>query len=339
MTIRRSKWLLVLTILLLGTSVELAVGSSPPSEFFHPVPIVLFLMLYGAGALLVREFALLTHSGWFGRTVLGFAYGIVEEGLCCKSFCDPAWGDLGILQGYDQFLGLNWIWTPYLTVFHGLFSICLVLLISDLLFPYLTNELVTGIRGRALLLASLSLVTAFGFFTFPHAPNRNFTFWPPTFWIVLFIVEIAAAYGLTRLWGFRHLAEDFKVRNLRVPPWLIGVLVFVTTTLFFIGMNIAPSVLPAQPVAGIILSYALLALVLGSLVTLFFRNTTITWRHQLAAVWGVMMLFVVLAPLQEFDASRPDDTTGMTLVGLGTLACLVTLTLVVTRRHNSTLRD
>ena len=336
MSVLGSKWLLVLTILLLGTLVELAVGSSPPGEFFHPVPIALFLMLYGAGALLVRELALLTQSGWFGRAVLGFGYGIIEEGLCCKSFCDPAWGDLGRLQGYDHFLGINWIWTPYLTVFHGLFSICLVLLISDLMFPHLTDELVTGARSRAFLFSSLGLVTVFGFFTFPHTPDRNFTFWPPVFWIVVFIVEIAAAYGLARLWGAGNLRDTINVRNLRVPPWLLGFLVFVVTALFFTGMNIAPSVLPALPAAGAILSYILLAAVLGVLVLLFYRNPEITWRHQLAAVWGVLVLFAVIGPLQELDASRPDNTSGMAIVGLGILAFLAMLTVAVARRHRST---
>ncbi len=336
MAVRRRKWLLVITVLLLGTAVELVTGSSPPAEFFHPAPIILFLMLYGAGALLVRELALFTGSGWFGRAVLGFGYGIVEEGLCCKSFCDPAWGDLGNLRGYDHFFGLNWVWTPYLTVFHGLFSICLVLLVTDLLFPHLTNELVTGFRGRALLLASVSTVTAFGFFTFPHTPGRNFTFWPPPFWVVVFVVEIAAAYGLAWLWGSCRWEDAFRARKLRVPHWLLGFITFVITALFFIGKNVAPSVLPEHKATGIILSYVLLAIMLTSIAALFFRNAAITWRHHLAAIWGVLLFCALLAPMQELDAFRQDDTTGMTFVGLGTLAFLALLTFAATsHRHAS----
>ena len=332
-TLYRSKWLLIITVFLLGALVELVVGSSPPSEFFRFVPIVIFLMLYGAGALLVRELTLLTHSGWSERAVLGFGYGIIEEGLCCKSFCDPAWADLGKLHSYDHFFGLNWIWTPYLTVFHGLFSICLVLLISDLLFPSLTNELVTGIRGRAFLFGSISLVTLVGFLVSPHTPDRNFTFWPPAFWVVVFIVEVAAAYGLARLWGSSNLRHSFSTRNMHLPAWLLGLIVFIITALFFIGMNIAPSILPEHPVAGIALSYALLAVILVVLLSFFYRNPAITWHHQLAAVWGTLLLFAFIAPIQEFDASRPDNTAGMTLVGLGTLAFLVILTVVVARRY------
>jgi hypothetical protein len=193
--------------------------------------------------------------------------------------------------------------------------------------------LVTGISGRALLFVSVSFVTIVGFLAFPHTPDRNFTFWPPVFWIVVFIIEIAAAYGLAWLWGSGRLEDAFRVRNLRVPHWLLGFIIFAVTAFFFIGMNIAPSILPTQPLAGIILSYALLAIVLASIVTLFFRNTAITWSHHLAAVWGALLFFALLGPLQELDASRSDDTSGMAIVGLGVVLFLVLLTISVRSAH------
>jgi len=39
-------------------------------------------------------------------------------------------------------------------------------------------------------------------------------------------------------------------------------------------------------------------------------------RHQLALVSGVLAFFAILAPLQEIDETRVDDTSGMIWVGV-----------------------
>ena len=69
---------------------ELLSGASPPVEFFTVFGLAVMGVLYGCGALLVRELAFRWGSGWPGRLLLGAAYGIIEEGLMVKSFFDPA---------------------------------------------------------------------------------------------------------------------------------------------------------------------------------------------------------------------------------------------------------
>jgi len=49
-------------------------------------------------------------------------------------------------------------------------------------------------------------------------------------------------------------------------------------------------------------------------------------------VSGVLAFFIILAPLSELDASRPDNTAGMTLVGLATSGFLLWLRRRVRRR-------
>jgi hypothetical protein len=45
----------------------------------------------------------------------------------------------------------------------------------------------------------------------------------------------------------------------------------------------------------------------------------------LAVVLGALTFFILFAPLQEFDKARPDNTTGMTLVGLAFIIGLIWL--------------
>jgi len=68
---------------------ELLSGSAPPAEFFHPLPFVLLVILYGVGAILARQLMVGWGKGWLTLLILGVAYGIAEEGLMCKSFYAP----------------------------------------------------------------------------------------------------------------------------------------------------------------------------------------------------------------------------------------------------------
>jgi asparagine N-glycosylation enzyme membrane subunit Stt3 len=52
-------------------------------------------------------------------------------------------------------------------------------------------------------------------------------------------------------------------------------------------------------------------------------------RHQLALVSGALGFFILLAPLQEMDKNRADNTTGMGIVGLVMAVFLILLFLRV----------
>ena len=68
---------------------ELLSRSFSPLQFFNPVFFLLLVGLYGCGALLVRETAARRQLNGAGILLLGAAYGIIEEGLTCKSFFNP----------------------------------------------------------------------------------------------------------------------------------------------------------------------------------------------------------------------------------------------------------
>jgi len=114
---------------------EMLCGSSPPAQFFSVFGLLFLPVLYGGGAILVRELTLRWGKGWPTMLVLGAAYGIIEEGLEVKSFFNPYWQDVGALGAYGRWAGVNWVWTFELTIYHAVVSIAIPILLTGLLFP------------------------------------------------------------------------------------------------------------------------------------------------------------------------------------------------------------
>ncbi len=169
---RTGGWKPALTLLVLSPAIgELLSGSSPPLQFFNPVFFLLLVGLYGCGALLVREIACLRGLNAGGILLLGAAYGIIEEGLMCKSFFNPYWTDTGFLSVYGRAWGVNWVWAFGLTFYHMAVSITAPIFITQGLFPRRANEPWLRRRGRIFASSAFALVVVLGFLAFD---NRQF---------------------------------------------------------------------------------------------------------------------------------------------------------------------
>lgn len=120
---------------------ELLTSSSPPAEFFNPFGFVIMAALYGSGAVLARELTVRWRKGWPTLLMLGFAFGIFEEGLMVKSFFDPQWPDLGDLGVYGRWVGVNWVWALNLTLWHAVNSITVPVMLTGLIFPTVARNL------------------------------------------------------------------------------------------------------------------------------------------------------------------------------------------------------
>ena len=124
----------IFLILLSPALGELLSSSSPPGEFFNPLTLLTLILLYGFGALLIRELRVRWNLQW-SIIFLAVAYGIIEEGLLTKSFFNPGWEDLQTLSAYGMYLGIQWPWTIMLIFFHSTISTLIPIKIVDLLWP------------------------------------------------------------------------------------------------------------------------------------------------------------------------------------------------------------
>jgi len=112
--------------------------------------------LYAAGVFLIREAMVRWRRGWASVFLLGFAYAIVEEGLALRTLYDPNSPQVGSLGIYGHWMGVNWVWTAGLLLFHSVFSITLPIVLFRLAFPRLKGESLIHRRGVSLCLTVLT---------------------------------------------------------------------------------------------------------------------------------------------------------------------------------------
>ncbi|MGB3904667.1 MAG: hypothetical protein WBB22_07055 [Anaerolineae bacterium] len=100
--------------------------------------------------------------------------------------------------------------------------------------------------------------------------------------------------------------------------WLTG---FGSGVCFLITFWILPEI-SLPPLLTVAISLGLGGLV--TLVVLRMSGNGATWTdcHRLELAGGPSGLLIALAPMQELDPERLDDTSGMTLVGLGAIVFL-----------------
>jgi hypothetical protein len=292
---------------------ELLSGSAPPAEFFNPLGFIMLAVLYGGGALLVRE---LTHrwgKGWGTLLVLGAAYGIAEEALMCKSFFDAGWIDLGPLASYGRWLGVNWVWAFELTAYHAVVSIAIPIALVNLLFPAQRGRSWVSRRKLAVLFALwVANAVAIFFFISPYRPP-----------VAHYLTALAVTAALCVLaWRLPKGAPVVRRGSGKAahPFWFLLIGFAGTFGWFFLVWVVPQTRVPAAATLGLMV---LLVVVITGAVLRLSGGGRLPDQHRLALVSGALGFFILLAPLQELDKKRTDNTTGMALVGLAMLVLLL----------------
>ena len=86
--------------------------------------VLVFLTLYGGGALLIREVTRRTGRGWPTIIALGIAYALVEEGFATQSLFDPHYAGARLLDyGFIPWLGTSLHWSVFVLSIHVVWSI------------------------------------------------------------------------------------------------------------------------------------------------------------------------------------------------------------------------
>jgi hypothetical protein len=280
---------------------EVLSGSSPPPELLNPVAVFFLIGLYGSGALLVREIAFRWGKGWPSVFALGAAYGIIEEGLMCKSFFDPGWMDVGLLGSYGRWLGVNWIWTLELILFHAAFSTSIAILLVYLAYPEKRGKPWAGNKGLILAGILMALVVVLGyFFISAYRPD-----------ILLTLLSGLAAGALIVLARLLPPGLPFKSESLVPRPrWLAMTGFTWTFALFFIVWVIPSTGLPAVLTFTLLLGLA--AAGWAMLAWLYGKGAGFTEGHKLALAAGALGFFLLLSALMGIGGIRGMGLAGAT---------------------------
>lgn len=291
-----------LTLLFLSPGIaELLSSSAPPLEFFNPIGFLMLLALYGFGCILIREYRIRNDLDSSSILLLGMAYGIVEEGIAVKSFFNPAWQDIGILGEYGRFIGVNWVWSIGLTLYHAIISIAIPIAITELMYSDIAGERWIESRRRLNIILTMFLLDIFFInlaLTGDYQPN-----------ILHYLFSIFVVYLLIKY------SRRVRIKPLAISPgskrsWLTGLIWMVLFYIIFFGfpnMNV-PIVL--EFLISLIFFY------LGLRIFANLWNESLPVKTRMAFALGPPSLFILLSPIFEFSMERSDNPAGMTLVGI-----------------------
>jgi hypothetical protein len=243
----KSHPILFLLLLTPGIPEYLSASSQLTLLVFNPFAFFVFLAanvaLYGSGVILIREAMIRWKKGWASVFLLGAAYGILEEGIDLWTLFYSKANPVGNLGYYGHWLGVNWVWTIGLLIFHSVYSIGLPIFLFGLVFPELKSKnLVSG--GRFLTVFGCLILDSIFLYAFvsgaysPYSPGGGLILFSL---LIITILVIAA----------RKLPSDFLKMRAGQPAWgplkfaVAGALLFPATLVtggIAAGANVPPEI-------------------------------------------------------------------------------------------------
>lgn len=186
-------------------------------------------LMYGSGAVLIRESARATRRGWPGIVFLGLAYALIEEGLTTQSLFNPHYLHLNLLDyGFVPALGIGANWTFYVISLHVIWSVCVPIAIVEALYPQPEASPWLGRVGWIVFAALLALgIAAVAAFTFK---SEHFKATSPE---LISIVLLIAGFLILGLRPKRSLAQSKPPAGQAPPhPWLLVGFAFLLGSVF-----------------------------------------------------------------------------------------------------------
>ncbi len=247
------------------------------------------VLLYGGGAVLVREATRRTGRGWPTLLMLGLAYGIVEEALATQSLFNPNYLRAHLLDfGYMPALGMAAPWTVYVLVLHAVWSIAVPIALVEMLFPGRRNAPWLGAAGLGVVAAVFAAgvaATALGTWRMEHFTASGTQLGMSA----LAVVAVAAASFL--LFQPAAPVAAGAAPPGRAPgglPWILGPVSFLCGSEFH-AMNFRQAFL--SPPEMVALQFAPLAVVVAVVVTAS-RSPRWTAASADAVAVGALLVYV-----------------------------------------------
>ncbi len=285
-----------------------------PARFFSLFGLTVLPLIYGGGAILVRDLVKRWQKGWVGLLLLGAVYGIVREGLMLRSFFDPFWQDIETLSYYGRWAGINWVWSIERIIYHSVISVGIPVLLTEIMFSEFRNKVWLGKWVTIVLAIVFAMNIFFGYFFGTDYPAGILQYW---------LTAAVAAVLFFLAWKLpaeSALAKEISVKS-PVLFWIIGLL---GTIVFMVIFWALPNT-STPPAVTVLLGIGLAACVTWLVMRLSGNMGAWDDRHRLALATGPLTIFILLTPIEELFRSRAGSTAGMMLVGLGALILLVWL--------------
>lgn len=296
---------------------EVTLGSTPVSKIWL---LLLWLPIYGAGVLFIREIARRFGIGWVGVLLLGLAYGVVEEGIALQALSSPTLYGAGAWA--PRLLGLNSSYTEVMLPYHAVFSVAIPILLTELLFPATASA--PYLRRGGLIATAVTALLGVGLLRLAVPPSEDPGYMIPTPILAGCLVAIAALGALAVL-----TRRTPRPTNGTPPPkWSLVVFGLVATFGFlallypFAGSErsgFTSGDWTYLPMAAA----ALLAVATAVLVARWSRTRAWTGRHALALASGALVAHTAFGAITIPDTTL--DLIGLIALGAAMVAGLAAL--------------
>jgi len=184
------------------------------------------LMVWGCGALIIREIAHRWRAGWPTIIMLGLTLSLVAEVLVLQTSVAPLpWLQMMSIPLSDRIWGVNWLWLAFMLGYETIWIVVVPILITELIFPQQRQE--AWLRRRGLIVAAvvftLGCAALWAIWTQTAVPIafHQPKYWPPRSTllagVVAALLTIAAAYAL------RGVSSNADARRRAPSPWIVGI--------------------------------------------------------------------------------------------------------------------
>ncbi len=295
---------------------EYLLGSLPMS-MIAILPVM--MLMYGSGAVIIRELVRQSGRGWPSLILLATAYGLIEEGLVDQSLFNPNYLHLRLLDyGFIPALGTSLVWGIYVIALHMFWSISVPIGLTEALFRKKRDTPWLGKIGIGvfivLFLAGSALVAAFTYKTLPFMASPAQLGVTAALVLALIVAAFlwpkrpdatagkaphpAVLFAVPLALGSAFMSVEFAARSLSRLPWILPAAALA-------GCEILMLVFMAVFTRGRMWSdgqrFALMAGSLGVYVWLGFRtDATLHGASDLPAHAALAVAFVLLLVFAGF---------------------------------------
>lgn len=223
--------------------------------------LLVFIPLYGAGALLIREVVRRGNGGWPAIVVFAAAFAVVEEGLGTQSLFNPDYAHAHLLAaGYLPSLGIAVPWTVHVISLHVIWSICTSIALVECLFP--ERRAVPWLGTGGLILSGVLYLLGISATAVTTGMSYGFAASPLQ---LLGAAAVAAALVLVAvvLGARRRSCPSPRMLRRAPSPWAVGIAAAAATSILVLAPDLPQPVISSATYL-VVESVAIVAIVVWS---------------------------------------------------------------------------
>lgn len=282
-------------------------------------------MVWGCGALIIREVVCRWRGGWTSMFLLALALSTAEEMVIQQTSIAPLpWP--GANAAYGRAWGVNWIYLLYMLGYESVWVVLVPVLLTYLIFPARRAGRWLSTRGSIISGGVFLLGSFIAWFAWTQQARpivlRAAPYRPPAALITAGLAAIALF--ATAGWGVRNVHTQRSPSRKAPKPALLGMAGFALGMCWnFLIWTIFAASAPA-PAQVVFVAGVLWAVLAAAVVRRWESAGNWGRMHEYALVFSAAVVCMVSSLLQSSAWARVDQV-GAAIMDLIALACLIAL--------------